>query len=416
MCNLHLLIYTAPMLITFTHFYCNCIFWEQDKLENLAKFSKGKGYSKNELTESGKPVILYGSMYTDHKVLIRNISTYTNLKENSVISTGNEVIIPSSGESSADISRASAVLTKGIIIAGDINILTPLNNVLPEFLAWSVANKKIKKQLIKMAQGNSVVHLYNSDIKKVRLNFPTKIEQNFINEFLWKIEKLITLYQRKLEIYNLERTAFLNEIFIKNSNENKPNIRFINQSNNWTKYRLEELLTERNEQIVEDDNYNLMSFVKDKGVIPKNSRYDRSFLVKNTSKKYKKTELGDFIYSSNNLETGSIGLNKYGSALISPVYSIFYSKQYKVSEFIDLMAENKNFINKLIRYRQGVIYGQWRINENDFLKIQVQIPQKHELEKIINFINAFEHLIEINLQKSDKILILKKQLLNKLFI
>jgi type I restriction enzyme S subunit len=41
------------------------------------------------------------------------------------------------------------------------------------------------------------------------------------------------------------------------------------------------------------------------------------------TKKYKKTELGDFIYSSNNLETGSIGLNNYGSASISPVYSIF---------------------------------------------------------------------------------------------
>ena len=37
------------------------------------------------------------------------------------------------------------------------------------------------------------------------------------------------------------------------------------------------------------------------------------------SKKYKRTELGDFIYSSNNLETGSIGINKTGKAVISPV-------------------------------------------------------------------------------------------------
>lgn len=41
--------------------------------------------------------------------------------------------------------------------------------------------------------------------------------------------------------------------------------------------------------------------------------YDRSFLVKSDDKKYKRTEFNDFIYSSNNLDVGSIGLNKYGS-------------------------------------------------------------------------------------------------------
>ena len=50
---------------------------------------------------------------------------------------------------------------------------------------------------------------------------------------------------------------------------------------------------------------------------PKGERYDRSSLVNDTENKlYKQTEYGDFIYSSNNLETGSIGLNKYGKAFI----------------------------------------------------------------------------------------------------
>ena len=67
-----------------------------------------------------------------------------------------------------------------------------------------------------------------------------------------------------------------------------------------------------------------MAFIANQGVAPKGERYDRSALVHDeTGKKYKKTEFGDFIYSSNNLETGSIGLNKYGNACISPVYSIF---------------------------------------------------------------------------------------------
>ena len=39
------------------------------------------------------------------------------------------------------------------------------------------------------------------------------------------------------------------------------------------------MLEERNELILESNDYPLMSFVQGKGVIPKSNRYDRSFLV-----------------------------------------------------------------------------------------------------------------------------------------
>jgi type I restriction enzyme S subunit len=53
--------------------------------------------------------------------------------------------------------------------------------------------------------------------------------------------------------------------------------------------------------------------------------------------------LGDFIYSSNNLETGSIGLNKYGKASLSPVYSIFEPTENTDSDFIGRMLIRKEF-------------------------------------------------------------------------
>ena len=37
--------------------------WEQRKLNDVAEFSKGNGYSKGDLTESGTPIILYGRLY-----------------------------------------------------------------------------------------------------------------------------------------------------------------------------------------------------------------------------------------------------------------------------------------------------------------------------------------------------------------
>ena len=75
------------------------------------------------------------------------------------------------------------------------------------------------------------------------------------------------------------------------------------------------MLQERNEQAPMSADYPLMAFIANQGVAPKGERYDRSALVNDeTGKKYKKTELGDFIYSSAFLGGGGThGIWKYPS-------------------------------------------------------------------------------------------------------
>ena len=173
-----------------------------------------------------------------------------------------------------------------------------------------------------------------------------------------------------------------------------------------------DVFVERNQKTVADKNYPLCSFIAHKGVVPK-AKYDRSFLVKSDDKKYKRTELNDFIYSSNNLETGSIGLNKFGNATISPVYSVFMVKGN--SEFIAGLATTHRFIYEMIRFRQGVVYGQWRIHESDFLKIKYYIPQVLEQEEIGNLLSELDRTITLHEEKKRQLERLKSALLKKMF-
>lgn len=143
--------------------------------------------------------------------------------------------------------------------------------------------------------------------------------------------------------------------------------------------------------------YPLMAFIANEGVAPKGERYDRSALVTDTvNKLYKKTERGDFIYSSNNLETGSIGLNKYGKACISPVYSVFEPTGIADSDFLGRRLVRKDFINAMVKWRQGVIYGQWRIHESDFVKIEIAVPSIEEQRKIGAYLDQLDHLITLH--------------------
>ncbi|MCE6031910.1 restriction endonuclease subunit S [Lactiplantibacillus pentosus] len=202
---------------------------------------------------------------------------------------------------------------------------------------------------------------------------------------------------------------------MKDNQAKYPQLRFKGFTDPWEQCKLRGILAERNDQITETNEYPLMSFVQGKGVTPKGKRYNRSFLVKDVDKKYKKTELGDFIYSSNNLETGSIGFNRTGKAVISPVYSIFKSKREQESQFIGIMSARKDFIFKMIRFRQGVVYGQWRIHESDFLNIDIRIPSYEEQQSIICFFEKLNKAITLHQRKLAKLKELKQGYLQKLF-
>ena len=200
-------------------------------------------------------------------------------------------------------------------------------------------------------------------------------------------------------------------------NEKKtPRIRFKGFTDDWEQRKVGELLSERIEQFPKSDEYPLMAFVANEGVAPKGDRYDRSALVNDTEGKlYKRTEFGDFIYSSNNLETGSIGLNKYGNATISPVYSIFRPTGIADSDFIGRRFVRKDFINEMVKWRQGVIYGQWKIHEEDFLKIEVMVPSLEEQRRIGSFLDNLDHLITLHQRKYEKLQIIKKSMLENCF-
>jgi len=188
--------------------------WKVQRLGDLAEFSKGSGYSKNDLTTEGVPIILYGRLYTKYETVIQNVDTFVNMREKSIISCGGEVIIPSSGETSEDIARASVVSHAGVILGGDLNIIRPNSDVNPVFLVITISNGQQQKELIKRAQGKSVVHISNSDLMEVTLLLPSYTEQYIIGNFFTNIDIQLTAQAQKLKQLKKLKAAYLQKIFV----------------------------------------------------------------------------------------------------------------------------------------------------------------------------------------------------------
>ena len=239
----------------------------------------------------------------------------------------------------------------------------------------------------KKDESTGVPSLSKTAINDIDVLAPKHDEQQIIGQFFAAIDNLITLHQRKCVFLFGFFQAFISMIFTASTFS-------------WEQRKVGDLLIERNQQAPMSDEYPLMAFIANEGVAPKGERYDRSALVTDTvNKLYKKTEKGDFIYSSNNLETGSIGLNKYGKACISPVYSIFEPTGIADSDFLGRRLVRKDFINAMVKWRQGVIYGQWRIHESDFLKIEIPVPSVEEQRKIGAYLDQLDNLITLHQRK-----------------
>ena len=190
--------------------------WEVQSLKELARFSKGNGYTKSDLVNSGNEIILYGQLYTNYQTVISRVNTFVlETREKSVISKGGEVVVPASGESAEDISRASVIEKSGVIIGGDLNIIYPDENKVDSiFLALTISNGSQQKELIKRAQGKSVVHLRNNDLEKVVLHYPSMEEQRAIGAYFSNLDNLINSHQEKITQLEILKKKLLQDMFI----------------------------------------------------------------------------------------------------------------------------------------------------------------------------------------------------------
>lgn len=163
----------------------------------LCTISKGHGYSKADIRDAGTPLILYGRLYTQYESRIENVDTFAVEQEGSLLSKGNEVIVPASGETAEDIAVASSVRRSGIIFGGDLNVVTPVSKLDPDYIALAITYSKAHDDLAKRAQGKSVVHVHGNDIAEVEIPYPSESEQKRISTVVLGLDSLITLHQRE---------------------------------------------------------------------------------------------------------------------------------------------------------------------------------------------------------------------------
>lgn len=217
--------------------------WAVRALGSDATFEKGRGVSKAEVDPNGRhQCIRYGELYTRYGEVIREVVSRTNAADATLFfSRINDVIVPASGETKEDIATASCVLLDGVALGGDLNVIrSPHNGV---FLSYLLNGSK-RRELAKVAQGDTVVHLYPRQLAVLSVAFPDSVEQQKIADCLTSLDEVIAAQGRKVEALKAHKRGLMQQLFPREG-ETRPRLRFPEFRNapEWEEKKLSALVS-----------------------------------------------------------------------------------------------------------------------------------------------------------------------------
>jgi type I restriction enzyme S subunit len=381
--------------------------WKEISLSEIAKLSKGKGVSKASVVENGAfKCVRYGELYTKYKEKITEVNNFTS-DDKLIFSERNDILIPSSGETAVDLATASCIYTDDkIAIGGDINIIKTKENGL--FLSYSL-NNKYRNEIAKLSQGISVIHLYNSHLKELKIKTPSLEEQNKIAMFLSLVDKRIELQEDKIGKLERYKKGMMQKVF-------SQGIRFKDYAGieypEWENGKLKKFIIQCSIKNKENKNYQILSVTNKEGFILQSDYFDKRVASTNLNN-YKIINRNNFAYNPSRINVGSIALLKeYDNGVLSPMYTVF--KTNLDPDFLNYFTNTHSFKEGIKRYLIGSV--RQSLSFKDLGLLQISVPIISEQKRISKFLSIIDFKIEKERELFSNLTQLKIGLLQQMFV
>ena len=339
---------------------------------------------------------MYGRLYTNYETQIHSVDTFVKPLENSVYSEGGEVIIPASGETAEDISIASVVEKPGIILGGDLNVITSSADIDPVFLALELSYGKPHFDLAKRAQGKSVVHIHNEDIANVFFGHPNIAEQRRIGAFFDRLDSLITLHQRKYDKLCVLKKSMLDKMFPKGGSL-YPEIRFAGFTDPWEQRKLGELTESYSggtPAAGESEFYGgSIPFIRSAEIAAESTEL---FLTEKgyESSSARMVKPGDVLYALYGATSGEVAVSRQKGAINQAILAILPRDDCDARYITAWLRKQKGYI--VTTYLQG---GQGNLSGVIVKNLEVFIPSLPEQQKIGFMLSHLDSLITLHQRK-----------------
>ncbi len=186
--------------------------WEERNLGDVTTWTKGQGLTKEDLNEErdGSEAVHYADLYKFSPVM-HNVIHWTNSDDGRII-PDNSLLFPASDVTPVGLARASTLRLSGVKAGGDVIIGQLDESINSSFMSYQInANSK---KILPLITGTTVKHVQAKSLATVSVSITNMAEQTAIAGIFERIDNLIALHQRKLELLKEQKKGFLQKMFV----------------------------------------------------------------------------------------------------------------------------------------------------------------------------------------------------------
>ena len=288
-----------------------------------------------------------------------------------------------------------------------------------DFLYFLFEAPTTKDKLLKLSAGSTIFYIARESFENLVLSVPSKAEQMKISKIFKSIDDSITLHQRKLEHLKLKKKSLLQKLFPKEG-EVYPELRFPGFTDPWEQRELGELannVTEKNVTLSETETFTNSAEL---GIISQNSFFDRNITNKDNIDNYYIIQPEDFVYNpriSVTAPVGPINRNKLGrTGIISPLYTVFRPQDIN-TRYLEYFFKTSKW-HSYMRFNgdSGARSDRFSIKLKLFYTMPIPVPSFEEQAEIGRLLERFTENITLHQRKLEHLQLLKKALLQQLFV
>ena len=191
-----------------------------------------------------------------------------------------------------------------------------------------------------------------------------------------------------------------------------PALRFRGYTDDWEQRKLGECFTERIESMPDGE---LISVTINAG-IKKFSELGRHDNSNDNKSKYKKVCVGDIAYNSMRMWQGASGYSPY-EGIVSPAYTVLAPNPGINSKCLSYQFKLPKMIHTFQINSQGITSDNWNLKYPALSEIETLVSKDiEEQAKIAAYFDTIDRLITLHQRKVEKLNILKKSMLEKMFV
>lgn len=386
--------------------------WEQRKLGEVLESMQNNTLSRAELSNEqgsvmnvhyGDVLVKFGEVLNVSEEQLPMIADDIIVEKykSSFLQNGDVIIADTAEDETVGKCTEIANLQEKAVVSGLHTIpYRPLFKFASGYLGYYMNSAAYHNQLLPLMQGIKVTSISKSSMQNTDIVYPKSVnEQKQIGDYFCKLDRLITLHQRKLEHVKDLKKSMLQKMFPKNG-QLYPEVRFPGFTDAWEQRKLEDEAIEMlvggdidKSRVVENGKYPIYAnALTNDGIV---GYYNDYYRVKAPAV----TVTG----------RGDIGHAQARTADFTPVVRLLAIRSEHDVYFLE------NAINK-----HGVIVestGVPQLTVPQLGNYMIQFPRTIEEEtKIGDYFHTLDRLITLHQRELDHLQLLKKGMLQQMFV